>query len=186
MVLAYPHPNLTDHYVTLRPWAERDLACVAEASLEPRILEVTTVPSSYTPEDGLAFIVRQRSRLTRRKGIALAIAESQSDEAVGHINLLYRSVSGVAGIGYWLLERKRGDGLASRAVHLLTRWAFRTAELARIEALVEPDNVASARVLERAGFQREGLLRSYLAFETRRADALIYSLLPSDIEAELF
>jgi hypothetical protein len=49
---------------------------------------------------------------------------------------------------------------------------------ARVEALVVPDNVASQRVLEKAGFRREGKLRSYLVFEHGRADALIY-LAPS-------
>jgi hypothetical protein len=52
---------------------------------------------------------------------------------------------------------------------------------ARVEALVDPDNVVSQRVLERVGFHREGLLRSYLAFETGRVDAFIYALLPSDV-----
>jgi len=47
--------------------------------------------------------------------------------------------------------------------------------------LVVPDNIASQRVLEKAGFRREGHLRSYLVFERQRADALVYSLLPSDL-----
>ena len=55
------------------------------------------------------------------------------------------------------------------------------AGLARVEALVVPDNVASQRVLEKVGFRREGHLRSYLVFDTERADAFIYSLLPSDL-----
>jgi RimJ/RimL family protein N-acetyltransferase len=55
------------------------------------------------------------------------------------------------------------------------------AGLARVEALVEPDNFASRRLLERVGFRREGHLRSYLVFDTRRADAVIYSLLPGDL-----
>jgi RimJ/RimL family protein N-acetyltransferase len=53
--------------------------------------------------------------------------------------------------------------------------------LERVEALVEPDNVASQRVLEQVGFRHEGHLRSYLVFDARRTDALIYSLLPSDL-----
>ena len=44
-----------------------------------------------------------------------------------------------------------------------------------------PDHVVSQRVLETVGFTREGSLRSYLVFETRRTDALIYSLLPGDL-----
>ena len=55
------------------------------------------------------------------------------------------------------------------------------AQLARVEALVLPNDMASQRVLEKAGFQREGYLRSYLVFDQQRTDALIYSLLPSDL-----
>jgi len=61
------------------------------------------------------------------------------------------------------------------------RWAVTEAPLARVEALVVSDNIASQRVLEKAGFQREGHLRSYLVFERQRADALIDSLLSSDL-----
>src|SRR5437763_1666850 len=86
-----------------------------------------------------------------------------------------------AEIGYWLIERARGRGLGSRAVALVARWAVTEAGLARVEALVEPENIASQRVLEKAGFRREGHLRSYLVFERRRADAYIYSLLPNDL-----
>ena len=66
-------------------------------------------------------------------------------------------------------------------VRLLVRWAVREAGLARLEAYVIPDNIASQRVLTKAGFRREQLLRSSLAYEGRRFDALLYSLLPSDL-----
>jgi RimJ/RimL family protein N-acetyltransferase len=73
-------------------------------------------------------------------------------------------------------------GCASvRECHPTARWAVTEAPLARVEALVGPDNIASQRVLEKAGFRREGHLRSYLVFDRQRADALIYSLLRSDL-----
>ncbi len=86
------------------------------------------------------------------------------------------------GVGYWVLERARRRGLASRAVGLLVAWAPAGAAVARIEALVEPANVASRRVVERAGFTREGLLRAYLGPEPdgERGDAYVYSLLAGD------
>lgn len=182
MKLGYPFPTLTDDRVTLRPWSDSDLACVEEASHDPRILEVTTVPRAYTPEAGLAFVARQHSRVTGGEVIALAIAEASSGEAIGHITLLCRPQRGVAGIGYWLLARKRGKHLGLYAVRLLSRWGLQEAGLARIEALVEPANIPSMRVLERAGFQREGLLRAHLALKGRRADVYSYSLLPEDLE----
>ena len=179
--LAYPDPPLIDGTVVLRRWTESDLGCVEEASQDPDIPQGTTVPASFTQAAGLAWIERQWGRSEKGEGLSLAMAEVGSNQAFGNINLLFRQQPGTVAIGYWLLERARGRGLGSRAVALLARWALTDAALERVEALVEPENVASQRVLEKAGFRREGHLRSYLVFNARRADALIYSLLPSDL-----
>jgi [ribosomal protein S5]-alanine N-acetyltransferase len=90
------------------------------------------------------------------------------------------------GIGYWVLERARRRGLASSAVAMLVRWALADAGMVRIEALVEPDNVASQRALERTGFRREGHLRAYLDLDLdgRRSDAYVYSLIRDDLGGE--
>jgi ribosomal-protein-alanine N-acetyltransferase len=138
------------------------------------------VPATFTKAEGVAWIERQWGRLDDGEGLSLAIADPASGDALGAVVLMLRRRRDTAAIGYWIVESARGRGLASRAVALLARWALTDAGLARVEALVEPENVASQRVLESAGFRREGHLRSYLVFETRRADALIYSLLPSD------
>jgi RimJ/RimL family protein N-acetyltransferase len=181
MLLAYPDPPLTDGTVLLRRWAEDDLACVEEGSRDPDIPQGTTVPATFTPVEGRAWIERQWGRREQGQGLSLAVADAESDEALGNINLLLRRQPGTAELGYWLVERVRGRGLGSRAVGLLSRWAVTDAGLARVEAFVLPGNTASRRVLEKAGFRREGLLRSYLVVGDRRADALIYSLLPDDL-----
>ena len=180
MRLAYPDPPLTDGTVLLRRWADSDLGCVEDGSRDPDIPEGTTVPATFTPAEGLAWIERQWGRQEKGEGLSLAIADAASDEALGNINLLFRQ-RGTVAIGYWLVERVRGRGLGSRAVALLAHWALTDAALERVEALVIPENVPSQRVLEKAGFRREGHLRSYLVFDTRRADGLIYSLLPGDL-----
>ncbi len=180
VLLSYPDPPLTDGAIVLRRWAESDLGCVEEASRDPDIPEGTTVPASYTVADGHAWIERQWGRAGNGEGLSLAIADAGTGEALGNVSLLFRQ-PGTAAIGYWLVERVRSRGLGSRAVDLLARWAVTDARLARVEALVVPDNIASQRVLEKVGFRREGHLRSYLGFSGRRADALIYSLLPSDL-----
>ena len=178
--LAYPDPPLTDNVVALRRWARDDLGCVEEATQDPDIPNGTTVPAMFTPADGLAWIERQWSRHDEGTGLSQAIADAASNEALGAGVLMPRKL-GTVEIGYWLIPRARGRGFGSRAVGLLAQWAVTEAALARVEALVVPDNIASQRVLEKAGFQREGHLRSYLVFERQRADALIYSLLPSDL-----
>jgi ribosomal-protein-alanine N-acetyltransferase len=181
VLLSYPDPPLTDGIVRLRRWAESDIHCVEEASSDPTIPKGTTVPARFTPTEGLAWVERQWGRAESGEGVSLAIADAVSGEALGAVVLLLRRQPLTAEMGYWLIPRARGRGLGSRAVALLARWAVTESRLARVEALVVPDNVASQRVLEKAGFRREGHLRSYLVFDGRRADAVIYSLLPSDL-----
>jgi ribosomal-protein-alanine N-acetyltransferase len=178
--IVYPDPPLADAVVALRPWESSDLACVEHASRDPAIPESTTVPARYTEAEGVAWIERQWSRAENGEGLSLAIAKAGKDEAVGAVVLLSRPTPGSAAIGYWIIQRERGQGYASHAVRLLSTWALTAAGFARVEALVEPGNAASQRLLERAAFRREGHLRSYLAFNTRRADAIIYSL-PDDV-----
>jgi RimJ/RimL family protein N-acetyltransferase len=179
--LSDPDPPLSDGTVLLRRWEESDIGCVEEAGRDPDIPEGTTVPARFTPTEGRAWIERQWGRADKGEGLSLAIADASSHEALGNVNLLFRQQPGTVAIGYWLVERARGRGLGSRAVALMARWAVTDARLARVEALVEPGNIASQRVLEKAGFRLEGHLRSYLVFDTRRADAFIYSLLPGDL-----
>ena len=67
-----------------------------------------------------------------------------------------------------------------RAVAQLSKWALSAAGLSRVEAWVETDNTASQHVLAAAGFEREGTLRSFLSFPTRRADAMVFSTVAAD------
>jgi RimJ/RimL family protein N-acetyltransferase len=155
---------------------QTDLNCVEQAAEDPSIPQGTTVPQ--TPAEGLAWIERQWSRAESGTGLSQAIADAASGKAIGAGVLMTRRL-GIAEIGYWLVPRARGQGIGSRAVEFLARWAVKEGGLARVEALVTPDNVVSQRVLEKAQFRREGLLRSYPTYEGRRFDALIYAL-PSD------
>jgi RimJ/RimL family protein N-acetyltransferase len=67
-------------------------------------------------------------------------------------------------------------------VRLLAPWALRELRLARVALHTTPDNKASQRVAERAGFTREGVLRSFEEHDGRRVDVVVFSLLPADLE----
>ena len=152
-------------------------------------------------DSALAWIEAQLERQADGAGLSLAIADAASAEALGCISLNARPrpgmaptggpadgrlafavQAGTAGLGYWVLARARRRGLATSAVRMPTRWAIADAGLRRIEALVEPGNRASLRVLERSSFRREGLLRDSLDLGdgARRGDAYLYSLIPGD------
>lgn len=88
---------------------------------------------------------------------------------------------GEAMLSYGITREARGHGYTTRAVRLVCRWGFETARFQRLTAGTAPGNVASQRVLERAGFSREGLERSRLpGADGDRVDNVLWSLLPGD------
>ena len=82
-------------------------------------------------------------------------------------------------IGYWLFKDARGRGLATRSVRAAVDHAFANG-IYRVEAHVRLGNAASERVLERLGFEREGVKRRLLRHEGARVDATLFSLLAPD------
>ena len=70
--------------------------------------------------------------------------------------------------GYWVAGEARGRGVATEALRALCRWAVETLDVKRLELMTDPENIASQRVAEKAGFQREGLLRSSLEYREGR------------------
>jgi RimJ/RimL family protein N-acetyltransferase len=82
-------------------------------------------------------------------------------------------------IGYWLFEHARGRGTATKAARFLAEHGFSLGAV-RVEARVFVGNTASERVLERAGFTREGILRSMPRRAGGRADMTVFSLLPGE------
>ncbi|KAL3812596.1 hypothetical protein ACJIZ3_013864 [Penstemon smallii] len=87
-----------------------------------------------------------------------------------------------AEIGFGVASAYWGKGIATRAVKMAAREVFAEwGHLERLEALVEVGNVASGRVMEKAGFEREGVLRKYWIMKGRARDFVMFSILRSDI-----
>jgi RimJ/RimL family protein N-acetyltransferase len=82
-----------------------------------------------------------------------------------------------ANIGYGLGEPYWGNGLASRAVGLMAGHLFSAPKFIRLQAFIDAENKASARVLEKSGFVREGLLRRHITKNGCIHDALLYARL---------
>lgn len=118
--------------------------------------------------------------LERGLFLPLLVADAATEEVYGGGNLHnFNWSSGQAEIGYWLLQDARGRGIATRTARFLAEHGF-TLGLERIEARVFVGNEASERVLGRAGFTREGVLRSLPRRWGGRADMVVYSLLPGE------
>lgn len=129
-----------------------------------------------------------RNREDMAQGVATTflIFDRQTRQLLGGISIgnIRHGVAESANIGYWMGERHAGKGIMVEAVKLVCRYGFSGLGLHRIEAACIPDNNRSVRVLEKAGFQREGLLRSYLRINGEWRDHLLYALIANELREE--
>lgn len=87
-----------------------------------------------------------------------------------------------AWVGYWVSAELAGGGVATGAVALAVDHAFAAASLHRVEATVRPENLASIRVLNKAGFREEGLFQRYLDVAGDWRDHLCFAITREDVE----
>jgi RimJ/RimL family protein N-acetyltransferase len=167
----------------LRPPQPSDAQAIRQACQDPDIQRwIPAVPSPYTDEDAGVFVAWSEQGWRTGERASFVICDSGSDELLGTLGLgLDRREHGVASIGYWLAREARGRGVATEAVKLGSRWAFRELGIERLELYTETGNEPSQRVAERAGFTREGIARGHLRTSTGRRDSVIFSLLPGDL-----
>jgi len=168
----------------LRPWelGEADLTLVGEATADPYIHLVTSVPPDFATDAGAAFVGRQWERAADCSGYPFVIVRRDDDRPVGAIGLWLKDIdNGRAWIGYWVIEHARRHGIAATALHAITTWGLSELQIPRLQLCVEPWNTASIRTAERAGYQREGLLRQWQEIGGERRDMFMYSMLRADL-----
>jgi [ribosomal protein S5]-alanine N-acetyltransferase len=155
-------PVLRGKAVLLRPFEASDAAILEEVATDPLIPKITTVPAVYSEDAALAYIERQHDRLRSGEGYSFAISLGEGAQAVGQIGVWVPDLAkGRATVGYWVAASARGNGLAGKALDLVSSWAFENLPIHRLTGYVEPWNLGSIRTAESAGFQSEGLLRSW-------------------------
>lgn len=115
-------------------------------------------------------------------GYAFFIFDEQQQILVGGLTLsnIRRGVTQATSVGYWTGVPYVGRGLMTRAVGLAARFVFNELYLHRMEAACLRNNYGSIAVLERNGFQREGVARGYLKINGKWQDHVLFALLSDD------
>lgn len=110
------------------------------------------------------------------------ICRNEDSRIVGAINLsqIFRKAFQNAYLGYYIGEEFGGKGYMSEAVRLILRFAFKDLKLHRIEANVQPQNLASIAVLRKNGFTKEGFSRKYLKICGRWRDHERWAIIKED------
>jgi RimJ/RimL family protein N-acetyltransferase len=185
MKISPPEPPLTDGVVTLRPWTERDVPAITAACRDDEIASwLDQVPQPYGQADARAYVAMTRRGWKESTHAAFAVTDASTGDVIGSIGVHWLDPEQrVAEVGYWVAHEARGRGVATRATRLAARWAIGQCGMKRVQLRADTQNAASQRVAERAGFQREGVLRSsrFNPRQGRRVDFAIYSLLPGEL-----
>ncbi|MFJ7737575.1 GNAT family N-acetyltransferase [Lysinibacillus sp. NPDC097287] len=136
-------------------------------------------PEYYTVDTQYKKIQETLYLMGSQREFTFGIYELGTDYLIGHIALysVKRLPYSSGFVGYAMDEAYVGKGIVTEAVNLIVHFAFEEVGLHRIEAYVSPENKPSIRVLEKAGFQQEGLLRKLLYINGKWVDHYMYARL---------
>ena len=167
--------------VRLVQFAERHLPAFERMLDDPDVKRFTRLPVPVPPGFPRTWLGRYEQG--RRDGTSEAFAiVDDADEFLGCAMAF--GIEADEGRPSWATSSRRPSrarrGVATEALRLLTDWGFTERGLLRIELLISVDNLASIRVAERAGYVKEGVLRSLYVKDGRREDHELWSCLPSD------
>jgi RimJ/RimL family protein N-acetyltransferase len=177
--LSVPPDGLRAGEVVLRFPSVDDVDAMLPAFTDPELREAGNLPAFSRAE--LAGSLQELPSLAEAgRLLALAAVDARTGEVVGGGMLHHLDADRkVVEIGYFVFPHARGRGLATTVARMLAEHAF-SLGIERVAAYVNVGNTASERVVERAGFTREGVVRSMPKPDGRRVDKTLYSLLPGE------
>ncbi len=176
-----PLPISTERLV-LRDFRPEDVAAVHAYGSDPEVVRYMPFGPN-TEAESQAFLARklQDQLANPRTGFGLAITLAASGELIGSCALRVTAPERQeAEIGYVLRRDVWGQGYATEAARALVALGFAHLGMHRIQAYCRVENAASARVLEKAGMRREGLLREHVMMHGRWDDSYLYAVVEGD------
>jgi [ribosomal protein S5]-alanine N-acetyltransferase len=174
-------PTLYTARLRLRPFKDADANALFALHSNAHVLRYWDAPPWTDRARAERFITACQQMADEGTGTRLAMDRVSDGAFIGWCSLTrwnpdYRSAS----MGYCLDDAAWGRGYAKEAARALLQWAFNALDLNRVQAETDTRNVASARVLEKLGFLREGTLREDCTVNGEVSDSWVYGLLRRD------
>jgi RimJ/RimL family protein N-acetyltransferase len=181
MILNQPDPPLGDDLIRLEPMTSGDLRELHALAKDEAIRRYTRVPVD-ADEAWVARWIGWYETAWRDGSRAGFTIRDRDGRFLGFASFVELHLAEREGeIGYAVAPAARGNGVALRALRLLTRWGLDELQLQRIELQIDVSNAGSLRIAERAGYRQEGVRRSVHFKDGVRADMSVWSLLPGEL-----
>jgi RimJ/RimL family protein N-acetyltransferase len=178
--LSLPEDGITDGAVRLRLPTVEDIDGLMPAFTDPELREAGNLPD-FSRAEMEATLPHLPALVASGRLMPMTALDAATGDVVGGGTLHHLDADrAIVEIGYWVLRHAQRRGIATRIARLLAEHAFGLGVM-RVAAYVNVGNVASERVLERAGYTREGVVRSMpKPGGVRRVDKTLFSLLPGE------
>ena len=173
-----PFPNLESDRLLLRRIVEGDVQEIFAMRSDAENMKYIPRPLVKNHDEAMEHLAKIDSGIENNEAINWAITLKGNSKLLGIIGFYrtkhehYRSE-----IGYMLLPEIHGKGIASEAVGIVTKFGFKKMKLHSIEAVIDPKNSASEKVLQKNGFIKEAHFKENEFFEGKFLDSIIYSKL---------
>ncbi|MGW5055106.1 GNAT family N-acetyltransferase [Actinokineospora sp. NPDC004072] len=178
-------PTLHTARLRLRPFAETDAPALYTLHSNTTVMRYWDSPPWADPAHAQRFLKTCQTMADEGTGIRLAIDRTADDTFIGWCVFAgWDPTNRRATLGYCFDESTWGNGYATEAARALLGWAFDTLPLNRVQAETDTRNLASARVLQKIGFIREGTLREECIVNDEISDTWVFGLLRRDWESE--
>lgn len=179
-------PPIETERLILRKVTLKDAEDMLTYLSDPDVVKHMGLEPYQTVEDVHREIQWYQSIVKEGSGMRWGITLRNSDIVIGSCGFLNRASKHFrAEVGFELSKQYWGKGIASEALQAVVRFGFKHMELERIEALIEPGNTSSQKLVEKNGFVREGLLRHYEYTCGKFDDLYMYSVLKGEKTNEL-
>lgn len=179
-------PTLTRGLITLRKPHLDDTQAVFEGCQDELIPRFTAMSADYSMAHALDYVQRTDASVRTQRELPFVIEYGNGGDRAFAGAISFHSISvknSVGELGYWMTASMRGKGIARIAAQMLTDFGFASIGFKRIEALVDKENIPSQKLLESAGYQREGLLKNKVSRDDgRQVDMYLFAALPEEWE----
>ena len=163
----------------LRPWRQDDLAPLYAAGQDPKVARWIHLPQPFDVVEAMAYLDAAMGLWRDGTGASFTIADRADGTLLGAVTRFGPDGHG-ATVGLWLVSAARGRGIGTRALREVIDWTFETTQVVRVDCYIEVGNEPSTRMVERAGFRREGVLRAWETGPDGPIDCVVWSVLRTD------
>ncbi|TKC15516.1 GNAT family N-acetyltransferase [Robertmurraya kyonggiensis] len=177
-------PILETNRLVLRKVTKDDAEDILKYLSDEEVMKYYGLDPFETIEDVMDEISWYQSIFENKTGIRWGISLKEQGKMIGSCGFHNRvSQHSRTEIGFELSQEYWGQGIAGEAIGAILQYSFEHMDLNRIEALIEPPNLPSQKLVEKQGFVREGLLRQYEYTSGKFDDLYMYSMLKQDFES---